>query len=190
MKKQTSGFTLIELLIVIALLGTLAVALLAAIDPFEQFKKATDTGVRNTSQELYNAAIRYYAQRNGWPAEWAAVFDAGGVGADGAAVQVGAADTNDLITGLVAASELKQNFKELAEDQLDKIYVARQGESKLLVCFAPQSNSFLNADRNVKFINPSLDSVDGIPSTDPITSGEGTTCKVYGGAEDCYWCLY
>ena len=33
------GFTLIELLIVIALLGSLAVGLLATIDPFEQLKK-------------------------------------------------------------------------------------------------------------------------------------------------------
>ncbi|PJE63249.1 Tfp structural protein, partial [Candidatus Roizmanbacteria bacterium CG10_big_fil_rev_8_21_14_0_10_39_6] len=46
-QKQKKGFTLIELLIVIALLGTLAVALLAAIDPFEQFKKGTDTARRN-----------------------------------------------------------------------------------------------------------------------------------------------
>ena len=37
---QNKGFTLIELLIVIALLGALAVGLLATIDPFEQLKKA------------------------------------------------------------------------------------------------------------------------------------------------------
>ncbi|MFH0773343.1 MAG: prepilin-type N-terminal cleavage/methylation domain-containing protein, partial [bacterium] len=41
MKKITRGFTLIELLIVIALLGALAVALLAALDPLEQIKKGT-----------------------------------------------------------------------------------------------------------------------------------------------------
>ena len=38
--KKSLGFTLIELLIVIALLGALAVGLLATIDPFEQLKKA------------------------------------------------------------------------------------------------------------------------------------------------------
>ncbi|MCR4326281.1 MAG: type II secretion system GspH family protein [Candidatus Roizmanbacteria bacterium] len=181
MKTRNSGFTLIELLIVIALLGTLAVALLAAIDPFEQFKKATDTGVRNTAQEFYNASIRYYAQRNGWPSQWAAEFT------DTAGHQIGRGDPNDIVTGLVASSELKQNFVELAEDQLDKIYVARQGESKLMVCFSPQSNSFLNADKNVKFTTVDLD-VSGNPSTDASTTAG--TCQVHGGAGPCYWCLY
>ena len=61
MKKFKSGFTLIELLIVIALLGALAVGLLAALDPFEQLKKGTDTGVRNMVSEIHGSAIRYYA---------------------------------------------------------------------------------------------------------------------------------
>jgi len=52
------GFTLIELLIVIALLGALAVGLLATIDPFEQLKKGRDTSQRNTTAEFYNANLR------------------------------------------------------------------------------------------------------------------------------------
>jgi len=59
MKKFTKGFTLIELLIVIALLGALAVALLAALDPLEQIKKGNDTGVRNTVAEIHGAMVRY-----------------------------------------------------------------------------------------------------------------------------------
>ena len=46
------GFTLIELLIVIALLGALAVGLLATIDPFEQLKKGRDTSKKNTVSEF------------------------------------------------------------------------------------------------------------------------------------------
>jgi len=40
MTRQNIGFTLMELLIVIGVLGILAAGLLAAIDPFEQLKKA------------------------------------------------------------------------------------------------------------------------------------------------------
>ncbi|MFS8159790.1 MAG: prepilin-type N-terminal cleavage/methylation domain-containing protein, partial [Candidatus Roizmanbacteria bacterium] len=67
MNHKKSGFTLIELLIVIALLGALAVGLLAALDPFEQLKKGTDSGVRNTVSEIQGAAIRFYALKEHQP---------------------------------------------------------------------------------------------------------------------------
>ncbi|MEK7634177.1 MAG: prepilin-type N-terminal cleavage/methylation domain-containing protein, partial [Patescibacteria group bacterium] len=67
MRKFYAGFTLIELLIVIALLGALAVGLLAALDPFEQLKKGTDTGVRNTVSEVHGSIIRFYAIKNYMP---------------------------------------------------------------------------------------------------------------------------
>ena len=56
MKKQ--GFTLIELLIVMAIIAILAVGLIAALDPLEQIRKGTDTGVRSTATELKNALVR------------------------------------------------------------------------------------------------------------------------------------
>ena len=65
MKKFTKGFTLIELLIVIALLGALAVALLAALDPLEQINKGTDTGVRNTVAEISGSLVRYASVKSG-----------------------------------------------------------------------------------------------------------------------------
>ena len=42
-----AGFTLIELLVVIGILGILAAALVATIDPFEQLKKADDAKIKN-----------------------------------------------------------------------------------------------------------------------------------------------
>lgn len=61
MKSITKGFTLMELLIVIGVLGILAAGLLAAIDPFEQLKKARDTNNRGAATELLQASQRYYA---------------------------------------------------------------------------------------------------------------------------------
>lgn len=183
------GFTLIELLIVIALLGTLAVALLAAIDPFEQFRKGTDTGVRNTTQEIFNAAIRYYSLKNEWPSGWDFAASAQPIGVSG--IQGDTPLTPEtIIDPLIAAGELKDNFKELAEGNLGKIYVSKKTEalndSHIAVCFMPQSKSFQSADSNTKFISADYDTGTANQPT-PDTEDD---CKVNGGEENCYWCVY
>ncbi|MFA6005042.1 MAG: type II secretion system protein [Patescibacteria group bacterium] len=186
------GFTLIELLIVIALLGTLAVALLAAIDPFEQFKKGTDTGVRNTVQEFYNAGIRYYAQRTSWPTTWAVPTSAT-AGQPGAPVNI--PDMSDLtfisnyLSPLIGAGELKANFYELAQTQLSNMAMSVQ-DSTLLVCFMPQSKSFQQADKNTKFTDVTLSGSYAV-ATDTVTGTPPVgTCTSNGGTTPCYWCIY
>jgi len=67
MKSARHGFTLIELLIVIAVLGILAVAVLAAINPIEQINRSRDTGSRSDSEQLIGAIDRYYASRGFYP---------------------------------------------------------------------------------------------------------------------------
>src|SRR4030042_6087660 len=113
--KRQHGFTLIELLIVIALLGALAVGLLATVDPFEQLKKGTDTSRRNTTSEVYNAMIRYYSVKNSFP--WG-----------GALAQPYTLDLPDMSTWIdqvASAGELKRDFMRLAgTDNLAKIYVS------------------------------------------------------------------
>ena len=177
------GFTLIELLIVIALLGTLAVALLAAIDPFEQFRKGTDTGVRNTTQEIFNAAIRYYSLRNQWPAGWTFLDTAQTVDTLTPAV---------IIQPLIDAGELKDNFIELAEGSLSKIYLSKKTasltDSHIAICFSPESKSFQNADSNTKFTSGDYSTTDGLYQ--PVVDVEPYTCKVNGGDQNCYWCIY
>jgi prepilin-type N-terminal cleavage/methylation domain-containing protein len=61
------GFTMIELLIVIAVLGILAVAVLAAINPIEQIKRGKDTGSRSDAEQQISAIDRFYASQGYYP---------------------------------------------------------------------------------------------------------------------------
>jgi prepilin-type N-terminal cleavage/methylation domain-containing protein len=165
--RANKGFTLIELLIVIALLGALAVGLLATIDPFEQLKKGRDTSMRNTVSEFYNAVLRYYSTKAQFP--W-------GTGS------LGTTDVNAMgssVTELMNAGELKARFPELAgTGNLAKIYVTSNGAEQVAVCYKPESKSF-QLDPNTIY--------------DP-TAGTSTfsTCKSQTSstaAVDCYYCI-
>jgi len=179
--KIIKGFTLIELLIVIALLGALAVGLLAALDPFEQLKKGTDTGVQNTVSELQGSIIRYYAIKNQMP--WCAdatcsTFE------DGLGDTV-TAKTADLLTNTIAnivtAGELKADFATLAGGGTLKKMVVFGSESlaTVEVCYLPTSKSFTNS-ANTKF-----------SPTDGKANDNGGVCAKTGDptTNTCLWCV-
>ena len=188
MKRITKGFTLIELLIVIALLGALAVALLAALDPLEQIKKGNDTGVRNTVAEISGAITRYAAVKGGtFP------FPTGTLNIDTGvihAVATGAtpAPTNIpqvAVQSAVDAGELKTDFFSLAGTQLDKIAVAytyNDTTQKFYVCFTPSSKSF-RSDANTKFVKSATAGL----MDEKTCYANGTDSPTTGGNQ-CYWC--
>lgn len=160
----SSGFTLIELLIVIALLGALAVGLLATIDPFEQLKKGRDTSLRNTVSEFYNANLRYYSTKGAFP--WSTFPTSGSV----------YSSFSSAVTELVSAGELKSRFWDLAgTGNLNKIYIYSETSETITTCFKPESKSFQED-----------------PNTIYDQSG-GTTitnCKSAGtGGTDCFFCI-
>lgn len=160
MKKFSKGFTLIELLIVIALLGALAVGLLAALDPFEQLKKGTDTGIRNTVSEIHGAAIRYYAIKNQMP--W------------GLSSMSGTAyERMSDISAIVETGELKSDFSTLAGDGTLSQIIMIGTDQSLTVCYQPKSKSF-RSDNNTKFDSTGEIAASGCPS---------------GTSSTCYWCV-
>ena len=81
MKKNLQGFTLIELLIVIAILGTLAVVVLLALNPVQQLARTRDAGRKSGVTQLGHAVEAYATTHNGTPpaeATWAqTLVDAG-----------------------------------------------------------------------------------------------------------------
>jgi prepilin-type N-terminal cleavage/methylation domain-containing protein len=164
--KSMRGFTLIELLIVIALLGALAVGLLATIDPFEQLKKGRDTSQRNTVSEFYNANLRYYSTKAGFPF--------GKTGLVTTSVYQGLSSSVDI---LVDGGELKNNFMNLAgTGNLDNIYVTSTAQEHIAVCYKPESKGF-QIDPNTIY------NTDGGLKAD-CKSGTGVNATA-----DCYYCI-
>lgn len=188
MNKIKKGFTLIELLIVIALLGALAVALLAALDPLEQIKKGTDTGVRNTVSEIAGSFTRYASVKSGafpfvlnTPILWAAIGKTDGQPANLTTVGQLALDN------VIKTGELKSDFFTLAGDQLDKIFIVGEytdSIQKFYVCYKPTAKSF-RSDANTKYIIPN-------PATDVAMTESASACDASTGqnvdGDDCYWC--
>jgi prepilin-type N-terminal cleavage/methylation domain-containing protein len=171
MKKIQKGFTLVELLIVIALLGALAIGLIGALDPFEQLKKGTDTGTRNTVSEIHSAIIRYYALKGYMP--WCTELTCVDLGVTGAALNNADTGMPAALLKIVETGELKASFTTLQSGELAKVFVTGD-DVNAKVCFKPTSKSF-RADKNTKFdINGDIEAVITCGTTD---------------ATACYWCV-
>ena len=175
MNKISRGFTLIELLIVIALLGALAIGLLAALDPFEQLKKGADTGTRNKVSEVQGATIRYYAIKNHMP--WCPTGEncpADPSETDLETAPIGPQATADTaLYNIVQTGELKSDFATLTGGDTTKIFVTgSEVDAAVTVCYKPTSKSFIN-DPNTKFTKTGVDTC---AAADPTQ-------------KTCYWCV-
>lgn len=160
------GFTLIELLIVIALLGALAVGLLATIDPFEQLKKGRDTSIRNTVSEFYNANLRYYSTKGQFPWATDSTFSTS-INALGS-----------YVTELINAGELKNRFIELAgTGNLAKVIITSTAADHIASCYRPESKSF-QEDLNTIYDSSGVAIVNGCKSQTSGTAGS-----------DCFFCV-
>lgn len=173
------GFTLLELLIVIGVLGILAAGLLAAIDPFEQLKKARDANNRNATIEVLNGFTRYYATHGAFP--WNLTTNPIDCDGGAAASQYDAPDalgtdaalTTDIpncIDAIQNDGELKDTFETGIGST--SIFVASDpaDSTDLHVCFSPESKS-LRSDSNTKWYLTAGGGGENI-----VTEDDGTNC--------------
>lgn len=189
MKTINKGFTLMELLIVIGVLGILAAGLLAAIDPFEQLKKARDSNYRSGGIELLQSLQRYYANHGYFPWRNGASACSASAGptllADPAItsstsaqlVKVGVAQNTAVdpcIADLIADGELKSTFQQGLNTTL---YLSSWTKTDVRVCFSPESKSVRN-DLSTKYF------VDVTPNT--IGMGCTTTQRDAGVCLQCF----
>lgn len=73
------GFTLIELLIVIAILGVIAAAVIAAINPAKRINQANDAALKSDVGSIATAMQAYYTLNQTYPATVAALVTSGDI---------------------------------------------------------------------------------------------------------------
>lgn len=164
------GFTLIELLVVIGILGILASALIATIDPFEQLKKGQDANVKNTAVEFVNGNIRYYTTHNAlpWVSDSACTTQVGGSSPTG----MNLTSMTSCLSALISDGELKPGFTTVT-NTLKEIIISGSSND-VIACFKPQSKS------QQKDLNTIYD------SSGTLTSG--CISQTSNGSTSCYWC--
>ncbi len=171
LSKKSAGFTLIELLVVIGILGILAAALVATINPFEQLNKAQDANVQNTLVEYIDANVRYYTTHSAMPWNDTANTNAANCTSFAGAISAGGANLGTMtgcVDALIADGELKSSFTSVA-NILSQIVVTG-GSTSVISCYAPKSQSQRNN-----------------PNTQYNSTGGLDTANCPGSA-GCYWC--
>ncbi len=123
--KNGAGFTLIEMLIVIAIIGILAVAVLSAINPVEQMKKARDTRRRSNAAELLNGLERYYTTHEVYPTGFPT----------STGTCRGTLVSSTMVNTLVTEGELKPEFATRITTAGDELYVYLNGDDLMHICY-------------------------------------------------------
>ncbi len=190
------GFTLIELLVVIGVLGILATGLLAAVDPFEQLKKARDANYRNAAIETLNAFTRYYATHGFFPwnvptgvtvpigCESTSTSDgayylipANSIGGT-AVVDARSTLASCITNSLIADGELKTSYSSGLQTSL---WLSSGSKTQIRVCFAPEGKA-LRRDASTSYLMDDSGAVEtiaaatGTPPTCPDSTATNDLC--------------
>ncbi len=200
--RQRKGFTLIELLIVITLLGILAVAVLAAINPIEQINRSRDTATRNDAGQLISAIERYYATRGFYPWMEGSADDAVLEEGREDLIQITGADqlfgggTGQPMLQLLSGggtAELKESYiARIVAARANPLFIYNRGQQgdSTYVCFIPRSAAIKEEGWNRC---TETDEFGELPADYPRSSACPQTCAGPGisaaDAVDCSVCL-
>jgi prepilin-type N-terminal cleavage/methylation domain-containing protein len=197
------GFTLVELLIVIALIGVLAVAVLAAINPLEQLNRARDTGMESDASQLLAAIDRYYASHEEFP--WVTVDrEAGGntiindsaigfINAQVESIGICGADCADNDGVLLTNLELKSEFRNrkfvttIAETEM--LYIGKEdgASSSVYACWIP--TSMAKRDKATKTLAITDDIADPADFDDTVCDPKADDITWLTTDASCFYCI-
>lgn len=186
---------MIELLIVIAVIGILAVAVLAAINPIEQINRGKDTGSRSDAEQLIGAVDRFYTVKGYYPwnttpqdifpattCSWQEVLD---TWVDNAVPPV------VVLNKLSAAgtAEIKLAFvNRLKDPGYNTLWVYNRGQQgdSTYVCFLPKSATFEDeAGKRCDAVDP----YGALPADFPNAADPDACPTGCSAAKTCYACL-
>ena len=187
LKVKSLGFTMIELLIVIAVLGVLAVAVLATLNPIEQINRGRDTSSRSDAEQLLSAIDRYNANKGLWPWQDAASDDPAlawmQITAAAPATPKGCTMLGLLSTtsdpNCPGTDEIKAAFaNRVADTKSNALYIEYGGATgqSVYICFNPQSVAF-SKEADTRCSNPPTDFPTTACGSCPTTSlGKNANC--------------
>lgn len=183
-----------ELLIVIGVLGILAAGLLAAIDPFEQLKKARDANNRNAAIEMVSSLTRYFAAHGAFPWNMTSVIDSCSTATGKSLVGLDVLATGSLpiasfetcfTNTLMTDGELKTTFFDGIGSTPYYIASSATDKTDLTVCFIPEGKS-LRSDAKTSYLLTGAAAPYTIVDQTSLT---GAKCPTTGSTDICLQCF-
>ena len=141
---KTKGFSLIELLVVMVILAIVSVALLSAINPLEQIRKAKDARRLKDAGDLLGGYARYFGtyRCHVWYPD---APDCTGESTSRLNNPVVADfSPTGVDYGLITQNTLKEAFVERDSIENGEMLVSNDDERRVAVCFEPESKKSRN----------------------------------------------